>query len=350
MIQTARRARVRAGTLVGAAVLAAVVTGGAASASVSPEGGTKLNLSGVTLNVGDEVGIYEGPLEASGELKGLPFKISWSTFVGGPTVTAALVGGSVDVGEMSDPPPIFAQAADDANKIVGAQEPEDPATESSFAIVVKPSSPIHSVKQLKGKSVSLLNGTILQYIAIRALQKVGLPYTAITPVNVSPPSGATAAFENGSVDALVTSLAGADGLVQSGEGRILVTGAGLSRSLNYVVASEAALQNPQKSAAIGILIQRLAKAQVWVNAHPATYAATYAKYNSIPASVALAVVKKVPLVYVPISKPIKTAQQSEANIFHQEGIVPTTLNTNSEFDTRFNALVTAATGTKAPTS
>src|ERR1700677_1495943 len=104
MIRAAHRARARAraGTLVGAAVLAAVVTGGAASASVSSEAGAKVNLSGVTLNVGDEEGIYEGPLEASGELKGLPFKISWSTFVGGPTVTAALVGGSIDVGEMSD--------------------------------------------------------------------------------------------------------------------------------------------------------------------------------------------------------------------------------------------------------
>jgi sulfonate transport system substrate-binding protein len=149
---------------------------------------------------------------------------------------------------------------------------------------------------------------------------------------------------------LVTSLAAADGLVQEGQGRILTTGAGLSRSLNYVVANSSALSNPSTSAAIGDLIQRLAKAQQWVNANSATYAAVYAKNNSIPVGVATAVVKAVPLQYVPISAPIEAAQQSEANVFRQQGIVKTTLNTATEFDTRFNQLVTAATGIAGPTS
>ena len=353
MFEGTRRRSPWIAAFVGIAALAAAATGGVGSASASTSGkGTsaKVSLSGVTLNVGDEYGTFEGPLEASGQLQNLPYTISWSTFVSGPSVTAALVGGSVDVGEMSDPPPIFAQAAADEIKIVGAQEPLNPATQSSFAIVVQPSSPIRSVKQLKGKSVSLLNGTILQYIAILALQKVGLSYSDITPVNLNPPSGGPAALEKGSVDALVTSIAVADGLVQQGQGRILVTGAGLNRSLNYLVASDAALQSPQKTAAIADLLQRLAKAQVWVNAHPAAYATVYAKNTGVPIDVATSVVKKVPLAYVPITKPIKVAQQSEANIFNQQGIIQARLNTNLEFDTRFNPLVTAVTGSTGPTS
>jgi sulfonate transport system substrate-binding protein len=353
MFGSARIPLRRMTTFVGVATLIATAIVGATPVLASASGNvksTKVDLSGVTLNVGDEYGTFQGPLEASGELKNVPYTINWSTFLSGPTVTAAEVGGSVDVGEMSDPPPIFAQAAGDAIKIVGAQEPENPATESSFAIVVQPSSPIRSLKQLKGKSVSLLNGTILQYIAIRALQKAGLNYSDITPVNVNPPSAGAAALEKGSVDALVTSLAAAEGLVQQGQGRILVTGAGLSRSLNYVVASQSALQNPQKVAAIGDFLVRLAKAQQWVNAHPGTYAPTYAKNNSVPLTVAQTVVKKVPLVYVPITQPIKSAQQSEADIFHQQGIVTTQLNTNAEFDTEFNSLVAKATGSTGPTS
>jgi sulfonate transport system substrate-binding protein len=338
---------VGAATLIGAAIVGTKPVLASASGKLTT---TKVDLSGVTLNVGDEYGTFQGPLEASGELKNVPYTISWSTFLSGPTVTAAEVGGSVDVGEMSDPPPIFAQAAGDAIKIVGAQEPLNPATESSFAIVVQPTSPIRSLKQLKGKNVSLLNGTILQYIAIRALQKAGLNYSDITPVNVSPPSAGAAALEKGSVDALVTSLAAAEGLVQQGQGRILVTGAGLSRSLNYVVASQSALQNKQKAAAIGDFLGRLAKAQQWVNAHPGIYASTYAKNNSVPLSVAQTVVTKVPLAYVPITQPIKSAQQSEAAIFHQQGIISTQLNTNAEFDTVFNSLVTKATGSTGPTS
>jgi sulfonate transport system substrate-binding protein len=349
--------------LLGAAVLAATVSAcgssssaadakatNAAATNSASASGSAVDLSGVTLSVGDEYGTFQGPLQASGQLANLPYKIKWSTFVSGPGVTAAEVGGSVDVGEMSDPPPIFAQAAGDNIKIVGAQEPLDPATQSNFAIVVQPKSSINSVADLKGKKVSLLNGTILQYIAIQALLKSGLSYSDITPVNVNPPSGATAALKRGSVDALVTSLAAAQGLVQQGQGRILLSGAGLSRSLNYLVASGSALNNPKKSAAIGDLLQRLAKAQQWVNANPTAFAAVYAKNNSVPLSVATTVVKALPLQYVPISAPILAAQQSEADIFKQQGIVKTTLDTSKEFDLRFNSLVTAATGVTGPTS
>ncbi|HEY3941814.1 MAG TPA: aliphatic sulfonate ABC transporter substrate-binding protein [Acidimicrobiales bacterium] len=338
--------------VLGTALTGLMVLGGTGATGVAGAATKKpsASLSGVTLNVGDEQGIFEGPLQAAGLLKSVPYKINWSTFVGGPSVVAAEVGGSVDVGEMSDPPPIFAQAAGDPIKIVAAQEPENPATQSNFAIVVQPNSPIHTVKQLKGKSVSLLNGTILQYIAIRALQKAGLSYSDINPVNVSPPSGATAALEKGSVDALVTSLAAADGLVQSGQGRIIATGAGLSRSLNYVVASDAALANAGKSAALADFVQRLAKAQQYVDAHTAAYAPVFAQYNSIPAPVATAVLKKLPIIYVPITAPIEKAQQSEANVFFSLKLIQSHLDTKLEFDTHLNSVVAKVTGSSGPTS
>jgi sulfonate transport system substrate-binding protein len=344
-----------------AAVIAAVLSAcgsSSGSASGAPSAaatnaaatGVAADLSQVTLRVGDEYDIFQGPLQAAGQLANVPYKVKWSTFVSGPAVTAAEVGGSIDVGEMSDPPPIFAQAADAGIKIVGAQEPQNPATQSSFAIVVKPNSPVTSVAQLKGKKVSLLNGTILQYIAIRALLREGLDYGDITPVNVNPPSGATAALQRGSVDALITSRTAAEGLVEQGQARVLITGAGLSRSLNYLVASESALNDAGKSAAIGDFLQRLAKAQQWVNTHIDEYAPVYAKNNGVSVPVAVKVLKEVPIVYVPITEPIKSAQQSEADIFLQQGILKTKLDTSSEFDTRFNDLVAAATGSAGPAS
>jgi len=337
---------------VGAAVVGTVAV--AATCTAPAMAATKkhadVDLHGVTLRVGDEQGIFEGPLQASGLGGGTAYSVDYSNLVGGPAVVAALAGGSVDIGEMSDPPPIFAQAQNEPIKIVAAQEPQNPQKQSNFAIVVKAGSPITTVKDLKGKSVSLLNGTILQYIAIRALQKAGLSYDDINPVNVNPPSGATAALQNGSVDALVTSLAVADGLVSSGQGKIIATGAGLSRSLNYVVASDAALADPKKAAAIGDYVRRLAKAQQWVLVHPAAYRPVYAKYNAIPEDVASSVLKQLPIVYTPIDNAIKQAQQSEANIFTSLNLIPTKLNTNLEFDTRFNPVVTAAVTTNATTT
>jgi sulfonate transport system substrate-binding protein len=325
-----------------AACVGAVGVTWAAPAFGASKKATGANLAGVTLNVGDEEGIFEGPRQASGLTKGTSYTVNYSTLVGGPAVVAALAGGSIDIGEMSDPPVIFAQAQDEQVKVVAAQEPEDPTKQSNFAIVVKAGSPITSVKDLKGKSVSLLNGTILQYIAIRALQKAGLSYSTIDPVNVNPPSGATAALENGSVDAVVTGLAVADGLVTSGQGKIIATGAGLSRSLNYVVASDAALATAKEAAAISDYVQRLAKAQEWVLVHPSAYAPIYGKYNGITTTVATKVLKQLPIIYTPISNTIKKAQQSEANIFFTLKLIPSKLNTNLEFDTSLNSKVAEA--------
>lgn len=327
----------------GAATLAVtIVTPALAADKRKTKTAAKVDLTGVTLNVGDEQGIFEGPLQASGLGTGTPYTVSYSTLVGGPSVVAALAGGSVDIGEMSDPPVIFGQAQNEPIKVVAAQEPENPTKQSNFAIVVKATSPITTVKDLQGKNVSLLNGTILQYIAIRALQKAGLTYSDINPVNVNPPSGATAALENGSVDALVTSLAVADGLVSSGQGKIITTGAGLSRSLNYVVASDAALATAKKAAAIADYVKRLAEAQQWVLVHPSAYAPIYAKNNGITATVAASVLKQLPITYTPISKAIMQAQQSEANIFYTLKLIPTKLVTSGEFDTSLNSEVAAA--------
>jgi sulfonate transport system substrate-binding protein len=120
--------------------------------------------------------------------------------------------------------------------------------------------------------------------------------------------------------------------------------------LNYVVASGSALSNPKKEAAIADLVQRLAKAQDYVVQHPAVYAPVFAKVNSIPPGVATDVLGKLRVVYVPITNPIEAAQQSEADIFHQLKLISSKLNTALEFDTRFNSLVAAATGSSGPTS
>jgi sulfonate transport system substrate-binding protein len=207
------------------------------------------------------------------------------------------------------------------------------------------------VKDLKGHNIAWLNGTILQYIGIRAVLKAGLHYPQdVSSVNLNPPSAGNAALLNGSISALVTSLANADGLVAAGTGRIIGTGAGLSRSVNYIVASDAALANPGKKAALKDFVGRLAKAQTYVLKHPATYTQLYATNNGIPLNIAALVLKKLPIQFFPISKVIVRAQQSEANVDYNIRLLSSPLNVTSEFDTEFNSVVAKSAGTTAPTS
>jgi sulfonate transport system substrate-binding protein len=170
----------------------------------------------------------------------------------------------------------------------------------------------------------------------------------VKPVTLNPPSAAISALQNGSIDAYSTGLQVAQGLVQKNQGRVLLTGAGLTRSLNYAVATTAALNDPKKSAAIGDLMRRMAEAQQWAHLHQADYVPYYAEAWHVSTDVAAEMVRQVPLTWVPITMPIEDAQQSVADAFHKLGLVKA-LDVKNEFDTRYNTIVETATGSKGPT-
>ena len=93
----------------------------AASSSASPS--SSVNLSSVTLNVGDQKGTgAEAILKAAGLLSSLPFHVSWSDFTSGPPMLEAMASGSGDVGGVGDAPPVFAAAGGEGVEIVGARE------------------------------------------------------------------------------------------------------------------------------------------------------------------------------------------------------------------------------------
>ncbi len=110
---------------------------------------TPNSLTGVTINVADQFKQYETVFAATNALKGAPYTVSWSQFVGGPPIVAAETGGSVDLGDMAETPTIFAQAAGDPIKVVAALRGSVP-TASPYAILVPKGSPITKVSQLRG--------------------------------------------------------------------------------------------------------------------------------------------------------------------------------------------------------
>jgi sulfonate transport system substrate-binding protein len=329
--------------LVGLFLALAATTGGLAVAGPAVAGAsTPSPLAGVTINVADQFKQYETVFAATSALKGAPYTVSWSQFVGGPPIVAAETGGSVDLGDMAETPTIFAQAAGDPIKVVAATKGSVP-TASPYAILVPKGSPIKKVSQLRGHGIAVQEGTIAQYLIVQILKKAGVPYNAVTIDNLSFVNGSTAVTA-GQVDAAVVPQPLVAGDLATGKVTQLVSGAGYIQNLGYLTASQSALANPKKAAAIADFIKRFYAAQALLAKKPLLAAQTYSKTFGIPLSEALTAVKSVQMVGTPITSAIITYQQKEADTFQQLGLIAQKVNVASVFDLPYNKLISKQSG------
>ena len=220
----------------------------------------------MTLTFGDQLKEYQTIFAATNALQGAQYKVDWTDFVGGPPVIAAETGGSVDLGDMAETPTIFAQSAGDPVKVVAATQGANPKV-SPYDIVVPTNSPIKTAAQLKGQTVAVQEGTVEQYFLVQYLAKNHIPYTAVHLSNL-PVTSASTAVTNGQVAAAVISqpLTALD--QATGKVRVLATGAGYLQVLGYLTASNAALANPQKAAALQDFIKRFYKASAILRKNP----------------------------------------------------------------------------------
>src|SRR6202046_4907859 len=126
-----------------------------------------VNLSSVTLDIGDQKGTgAEAVLAAAGLLSSLPFHVSWSDFTSGPPMLEAMGSGSVDIGGVGDAPPVFAAAGSEGVEIVGARTVP---TGDQDAVVVPKGSTITSIQQLKGKKIAYGSGSSGNYELLTVL-------------------------------------------------------------------------------------------------------------------------------------------------------------------------------------
>jgi sulfonate transport system substrate-binding protein len=174
---------------------------------------------------------------------------------------------------------------------------------------------------------------LVQYLA-----KNHIPYSAVHLSNL-PVTSASTAVTNGQVAAAVISqpLTALD--QETGKVRVLATGAGYLQVLGYLTASDAALANPQKAAAMQDFIKRFYKAAAALRKDPLLAAETYVKTYGVTLPVAKAAVASVQAVGTPITPAIINYQQTEANTFHKLGLLPSTLNVKSIFDLPYNKIV-----------
>ncbi|MGZ4446880.1 MAG: ABC transporter substrate-binding protein [Nocardioides sp.] len=320
-----------ASAVLGLSVLAGC--GGSATgneAAVNKDG--SVDLSKVTLIVGDQKGGSKALLQAAGELDNLPYKVQWQEFTSGPPLLEALNAGSIHVGGVGNTPPLFAAAAKGTFKVVQG------ATYGGTgdAIVVPKGSPIKSVADLKGKTVGVAEGSSANYNLLAQLDKAGLKYADVKVQNLQP-ADALAAFSSGHLDAWAIWEPFTSQAEQEAGAQVLTTGQGLVNGYSFQVASQAALDDPATTAALKDYLGRIAKAQVWSRTHKAEWAKVWAQETGLSDSITLAATQKREVQLVPIDQQVIDSEQGMADAFTSNDLLPGKIDVAPFFTDEFNA-------------
>jgi sulfonate transport system substrate-binding protein len=323
-----------AATAAAASGSASASSGASASSSASPS--SSVNLSSVTLNVGDQKGTgAEAVLKAAGLLNTLPFHVSWSDFTSGPPMLEAMASGSVDVGGVGDAPPVFAAAGGEGVVIVGARTV--PSGDQD-ALVVPKGSPITSIQQLKGKKIAYGSGSSGNYHLLTVLTAAGLTTKDVTLVNLQP-ADALAAFTSGSVDAWDIWPPYVQQVVAQDGAKVLARGSQYGSPYSYEVASKSAVANPEKAAAIEVYLATLDKAYVWAEKNPDAWGTAWAAATGLPASITDVAATVDSTTPVAVDGAVTTSEQGLVTQFFKAGLIPSAPNMSGFITSQFNSSV-----------
>ena len=322
-----------------AALAATALTGCGAAASANDQAIRKdgsVDLSKVTLTVGDQKGGSQALLAAAGAIGRTPYTIKWKTFTSGPPLLEALNAGAIDVGGVGNTPPLFAAAAKSRMTVIsgatmGAQ---------GDTIVVPKDSPITSVADLKGKKVAVAEGSSANYNLLAQLGKAGLSYKDVKVQNLQP-ADALAAFSSRHVDAwAIWDPYTSQAQVQD-QARILVTGAGLVNGMTFEAANSDALKDKATAAALKDYVRRIAQAQVWSNTHREQWAKVWSQATGLPLAVTLKAVNRRVARPTPIDGTVTDSEQKMADTFVANGLLPRKFDVTDYFTGSYNSAVPA---------
>ncbi|MEI5678408.1 MULTISPECIES: ABC transporter substrate-binding protein [unclassified Mesorhizobium] len=249
--------------------LAAASLLGAATASFAAE-----DLSKVVLRVGDQTGATRAKLEAAGLLKDVPYQIEWSVYPAAVNLHEALKADAVDIGQAADSPTVSAIAGGSRIKVVANFSNGGLGS----SLIVPADSPIKTIQDLKGKTISpTTRGSVAHYLTLGVLKKAGLTANDVKLAFLTP-ADASAAFQSGSIDAWGTwgvFLARSIGTLKA---NVLIEGVGINTGNSVYSATDTALADPGKVAAIGDFIARVDRGNDWSRENKDAYLDFYAGF------------------------------------------------------------------------
>ncbi|MGW0175598.1 ABC transporter substrate-binding protein [Rhodococcus sp. NPDC003322] len=314
-----------------ATALALTACGGSDGDATEAAATGPVDLSTVTLEVGDQKATsIEVLLRASGQLENLPYKIEFSSFTAGlPLIEAASAGG-IDLAQTGNTPVIFGAASKADIKIVGALE----ATGQGDAILVGKDSPATSVADLKGKKIATFKGSSAHANLLLQLQKAGLDRTDVETVFVSPADGYTS-LTKGDVDAWATWDPYTAIAEKESGARVIATADQAANGYNFWAASGAALDDPGKTAAVDDFLGHYAAATAWSQDNLDEWSAKYAELTSISPDASRTTWTRSIKQPIPLTDAVVASEQEIADAFTAAGELPGTVDFAGAVDRRF---------------
>jgi sulfonate transport system substrate-binding protein len=297
----------------------------------------KVDLSKVTLTVGDQKGGSKALLSAAGELDDLPYKIQWKSFTSGPPLLEALNAGAIDVGGVGNTPPLFAAAGKSKIEVVSGAT----MGAKGDTIVVPKDSDIKTVADLKGKKVAVAEGSSANYNLLAQLARAGLSYKDID-VKALQPADALAAFTSRHVDAWAIWDPYTSQAELEANARVLVDGSGLVNGLTFQAANPDSLKEKATRTALKDYLARIAKAQLWSNTHRDQWAKVWADETGLSPEVTRRAVDRRTAKPTPISSQITDSEQEMADAFVKAGLLPEKFDVTKFFTDAYNSSVPTA--------
>ncbi|KAF3884920.1 MULTISPECIES: sulfonate ABC transporter substrate-binding protein [Nostocales] len=242
--------------------------------------------------------------------------VKWIEFQGGPPMMEAMAANSVDIGNVGNLPPIFAQVGNNPIVYVAATG----SNAGAQAIIVKKDSPIKSLADLKGKKVAIQKGTALHYLILKVLEKAGLTLNDIQPVYLSIPESQVA-FEGGKVDALPIGDPYLAKKELAQEIRVLVRGNEVAPQRAFYIATRTFAENHPEL--VRVILEEQKKAEEWAKANPGEVAKLLAEQTKYDTTVVEWALKKRPYFGVfDMTDEYINEQQQVADLFYNQKLIP----------------------------
>lgn len=299
--------------------------------AVAPAAVPLSELSGLTLQVGDQKGGTEALLRAAGQLEKLPYRVAFSTFTSGPPQAEAATAGKIDFAITGNTPPIFGAASNAKIKVVSAYG----GGGAGNRILVHADSAMASVAELRGKAVAVAKGSSSHANLLAQLDKAGLKASDVRLVFLQP-ADALSAFSQRQADAWAIW----DPYTAQAEQQIPVRSIAEARGVTngdwLGVASDQALADPKRNTALSDLLVRFEKAIRWAKDHPQEWAQSYSAAVGLDAQVAAVAQGRSLRLPTELGDDVIASEQRLADLFAASGQLQSSPRFANWVDRRFN--------------
>lgn len=307
-----------------------------------------IDLSGVTLNIGQNNGELEPLWRASGVFDGTPYKIEFSSFNNALDNYTALAAGNVDISSSALNTALQLQqasaeewtAATAPIKVLVTRVSDYPGSLDRYVIIAGSKSGIKELTAdtFRGKKIAYSPGANNYLVFLAALKSLNLKPDDVHWIELDTTANSLALLNN-SIDLVSGSIDLYGTAIEDGA-KVVATSAKMGVPLlSGVLANTTALNDPAKGAAIADFISRYVKYEDWFNTHPVEAKAAYVDGRHFTESQAENAWKYSRVLVNPVNADALKGAEQVSSLLYDAGKFTKKLNVSAIFDDRLSPAV-----------